>query len=528
MSSPGSVLGRQLMDLLPEVYRTRDNGDLAAYLDACGELLDLIRNTLDQLLADSFPDRPPSGRAAQDWILPYLAQLLDVRLISPHVDGRRQEVGRSVAWRQRKGTLRAVEEIAEAVGQLEAEVHEGWRRVAVTPRVDIPIVPAAAFGEPAPDPTDPLAAARHPGLPAVTPDLTRPSRAVRSSAEDPGARPTRFGGELIYWRQADRHGVPCFPGSFDDPSRRTPDLRTPDWRQGHAHPRRALLFAPPPLGFFPPDQVKLTWAERHDPGHEDHVADLLVDGVRRVVNPSKLPGSSIDPVAVTITTNPAVFNDSKLLIAGLNFDSTVTVDGGRVELRGVAARKLVVKTAGIGRPVLVAVDCLFEEVVAEDGLVRLEYTTVTGPLSCRRLEASDSIFAGAVTLTGTALDRKASCVRYSRIPEDLTDELAESRRPESTSDQPAFSDFKMCDSEGVVHSSLDFGEPGHAVLHPASPPSICFGAEDGGEMGAYHHRRYCLQSSAVLEKLKDFLPVGIEAVLVPDPRLLTAPPAITS
>ena len=109
MSRPRSVLGRDLLALLPEVYRTQDNGDLAAYLDACGELLDMVRNTLDQSLADAFPDRPPAGRAAQDWILPYLAQLLDVRLISPHVNGHRQEVGRAVAWRQRKGTLRAVE-----------------------------------------------------------------------------------------------------------------------------------------------------------------------------------------------------------------------------------------------------------------------------------------------------------------------------------------------------------------------------------------------------------------------------------
>ena len=43
--------GRQLYDLLPEVYRSRDSseskgqGDLAKFLDACGELLDLLRRT---------------------------------------------------------------------------------------------------------------------------------------------------------------------------------------------------------------------------------------------------------------------------------------------------------------------------------------------------------------------------------------------------------------------------------------------------------------------------------------------------
>ena len=64
-----SALGKMIHDtLLPEVYRNRDNtgwgaggsveklGDLARYLDACGVMLDQIRNTLDQRLVDSFAD----------------------------------------------------------------------------------------------------------------------------------------------------------------------------------------------------------------------------------------------------------------------------------------------------------------------------------------------------------------------------------------------------------------------------------------------------------------------------------------
>lgn len=521
MSPPGSVLGRQLLALLPEVYRNRDNGDLSAYLDACGELLDLVRATQDQLLADAFPGRSQDGRDAQGWILPYLAQLLDVNLTSPHVDGRREEVGRAVGWRQRKGTLQAVEAIAEAVGQLEVEVQEGWRRVAVTPRVDIPIIPAAAFGEPTPDPSIPRAAVRHPGLPAVTPDVTRAARAVLSTPEDPGARGTRFGGEILYWKQSNRHGVPCFPGSFDDPSRRTPDLRTPDWRRGHAHPRRALLFAPPPLGFFTPDQVTLAWGDRHDPAHEDHVEDVVDGDERWVTNPS---AGTDDAVVVTVTTNPAVLSEARVVVTDLNVDATVTVDGGRIELERVAARRLSVGTAGVDEPVVVARDCLFEEVEAPDGRVRLEYCTVRGRLECRRIEASDTILAGEVVLTGNAVDRRTSCVRYSSIPEALTAILGPARRPKSTTDTPAFADVETCDALGVLHRSADFGEPGYGVLHPATPPSVCFGAEDGGEMGAYHHRRHCLQAAAVLEKLKHFLPVGIKAALVHDPRLLDAPP----
>jgi hypothetical protein len=63
-------------------------------------------------------------------------------------------------------------------------------------------------------------------------------------------------------------------------------------------------------------------------------------------------------------------------------------------------------------------------------------------------------------------------------------------------------------------------------LHPANTDAIRAGAEDGGELGAYHHQHLCLRESAVREKLVEYLPFGIEAVLVPDPRLSSAPPSL--
>src|SRR5688572_13436758 len=128
--APGARVGRQLYQLLPAVYRDRDNttaeelGDLGKYLDACGELLDMVHATLEQRLADSFPDNPPDnalhdpplpGRACQAWLLPYFAQLVDARLVSPDPRGQRDEVARAVSWRQRKGTVAGVEEIAQSV-----------------------------------------------------------------------------------------------------------------------------------------------------------------------------------------------------------------------------------------------------------------------------------------------------------------------------------------------------------------------------------------------------------------------------
>jgi len=529
MSKPTTQTGRQLYDLMPEVYRTRDaerqglgegggdRRDLAAYLDACGEVLDRVRNTLDQRLADSFPEGDYAGRAAQSWLLPYFARLLDVRLHSPHVEGRRAEVVDAVAWRQRKGTPASVEAIAEAVGQLETELHEGWQRVAITPRVDMPRLPAAAFGlDQEPDPGNPLEAARHPALPTATPDFGRIGRAVQAESRHPQARRTRFPGGAVYWRLSSLQGLPCFPGSFEDPSRRTVDLRKPSWNQGHYHPRRVLLFVPPPAGFFTLDQLELTWGNR-----ADQVVDTTAEGIRQI---RPRPGDDGALPVVTITTSPPPFDEDVVRITDINFTGTLTITAGRVELERVSVRRLIIQSAGTAEPVLEAKDCLFARVAAPDGLVRLEACTVTQRLECARLQASDCILPDELLV---ALVGGPSCVRYLPGPANLLVLPAIMlQRSEVTTVDPVFFDFEICTAAGV-RSATEWGVPGHAVLHPATPGRLCAGAEDGGEMGTYHHRKHCLQAAAVLTKLEEYVPVGLEAALIPDPRLLSIPPIIS-
>ncbi|MDQ6966962.1 MAG: phage tail protein, partial [Mariprofundaceae bacterium] len=220
-----SESGRRLYELLPEVYRSRDNavrdadgnivvqGDQAKYLDACGQLLDLIKTTLDQRLKDSHPD------TCQEWLLPYFADLLDVRLVSPDADGQREEIAHAVSWRKGKGTLPVADAIADAVGQFEAELQEGWKRVALTPRIGMPLSPATALGESEEIDTDnasPSRIAQHPGLLAATVDVRQASQAIflqgnaNAAAKEVDDRGVRY-----WWYQANMHGNPCSPGSFD-------------------------------------------------------------------------------------------------------------------------------------------------------------------------------------------------------------------------------------------------------------------------------------------------------------------------
>jgi hypothetical protein len=520
---PTTVTGRELYGLLPSVYRERDtDGQLAAYLDACGAVLDRLRGTLEQRLADALPASPPDAMPAQGWVLPYVADLLDVRLVSPLVEGRRAEVERALSWRQRKGTLRAAEEIGERLGGGGAVAQEGWRRVAVTPRIDRPVLPAAAYGEPVePDPGNPLVARRHPDLPAVTVDVGRRSRAVASEPDHPRAATRELRGEPVVWRQVEPQGVPCFPGTHEDVTRRTPDVRAPGPSHGHVHPRHLLLYVPPSTGCFPPDRVELTWGSRHEPEHRDHLTDSAEDP-RALRRHPTAPGSQ----AVVVTTSPPAFTEEVVTIEDLVIDGTVRVTAGRIVLRRAAIKRLVVDTDEVGTPVIDAVDCLFDTVQAPKGLVRMLGTTVMERLVCRRLQASDSILPRATVLPRSAPGPR-SCVRYSRVPPKVHASPANVVEFVATTDaEPIFAAFDHTAREGGVLPVGRFGDPGYGVLHPATTDRIRFGAEDGGEMGADHHRATSLMAAAIEAKLEEFLPIGIDAVLVSDARLLVEPPRI--
>ncbi|TKJ38593.1 phage tail protein [candidate division LCP-89 bacterium B3_LCP] len=503
-------IGDQLFQLLPEVYRTRDNstedapGDLGRYLDACGELLDSIYYTLDQRLADSFPDVPEKGLTCQTWLLPYMAQLLDARLTSPDADGKRTEVANAILWRQSKGTFPCIEKVAEAVGRLDIEPQEGWKRVATTARIGMPLLRSEALGIPEDfdNPSymaHPNFASRHPGLPSVTIDFRRPSHAIQVGEgkeianREAVTKETKLKVKDIFWYQCHTHVYPCYPGTYEDVSRRTVDVRTPSWKHGHYHPKRLLLYEPIPAGFFEFGEI--------------YPAKNMV-------------------ITESTTLENAVIKGK------------ITVKNGTLTLKRCAVREIEYSSnwqnKGAKEPIFIAEDSLIGSTTANiPGLVLMEYCTVLDNFDCNYIRASDCIFKGELNVSGKILaiiDEKginrSNCVRFSRIPQD-TFIPGMDVHPESfdtnTHEPPMFYKTMEFENNATSYHPIAFGDPGCGVLHPSTPDSIRFGAEDGGEMGAYHYKQYCLREAAILDKLKDFLPVGIEAALIPDHRLNEKP-----
>ena len=484
-----SKLGEQLYRLLPEVYRTRDKTvgeigggsgteDLAKYLDAHGHLLDLIHETLRQQLKDTLPG------SSQDWLLPYFAQLLAANIVSPDSEGKHAEISNAVSWRQRKGTLKCVEEIAEAVGQMEVELQEGWKRVAMTPRIGMPIILVKGLEDRLKlNMSNPSEAIRHPSLPAAMVDLRWASRAVKALPTNPAARLSSFSGVKEYWRQVNLHGVPCFKDSFDDLSRRTVDLRTPGAKKGHYHHKRLLAYTPPPSGLFPFDPLIRTW----DEAIEENLIEVKDEGdVLVFLNRTDRIIEITDKVDLVKSANEANSDARSYRIERVNFHKPLKVPrGGTLALIGVkAAKKVSVNTFSTDEVVLSAVDCLFGE-LSSAGRVSLDSCTVLSTAYLSVIEAIDCIF---MDIKGTDI---TGVIEYSRIPEHAPLSSDKNRmvikshhlKPESTYgydlviDDPSFITKK---------ASIDAC---CAVLSPRAPRSIYEGASDLGEMGYFHHGR---------------------------------------
>jgi hypothetical protein len=57
---------------------------------------------------------------------------------------------------------------------------------------------------------------------------------------------------------------------------------------------------------------------------------------------------------------------------------------------------------------------------------------------------------------------------------------------------------------------LRYGDPGYAKLLPSTDQSIRQGADDGGEMGAFHFVLAPFRENDLRIRLKEYLPVGLE------------------
>lgn len=127
-------LSEELYELLPRLYRQRDaepvpDGALAALLRVLGTQGDVVAADLAWLYDDWFIE------TCADWVVPYLGDLLGVRLLHPVGPGAgrpRAYVANTMAYRRRKGTVGVLEQLGYDVTGWPAAAVEYFQRLGVT------------------------------------------------------------------------------------------------------------------------------------------------------------------------------------------------------------------------------------------------------------------------------------------------------------------------------------------------------------------------------------------------------------
>ncbi len=133
------------------------------------------------------------------------------------------------------------------------------------------------------------------------------------------------------------------------------------------------------------------------------------------------------------------------------------------------------------------------------GQLTIEGSTVVGEVTTAALNlASNCIFTSPVT----SLRRQEGCARYSYIP-------AGSRVPRRFECQPA----SGTDTALVSFTSSAYGDPAYLQLSGLTSHAVRRGADDEGEMGAFHHLFQPQREAYLRARLEEYLRFGLEAGL---------------
>jgi hypothetical protein len=139
--------------------------------------------------------------------------------------------------------------------------------------------------------------------------------------------------------------------------------------------------------------------------------------------------------------------------------------------------------------------------------VQLERVTVFGMIRCEVLNASECL------LTDLALvaDQQSGCVRFTRFQSG-------SVLPRRYQCVPTESQLKASSEPWLcavpVFNSRRFGRPDYAQLAAVCPVEILTAGESGAEVGAFAARLNTIRLSNLRTKLREFMPVGLSAVVV--------------
>jgi len=179
---------------------------------------------------------------------------------------------------------------------------------------------------------------------------------------------------------------------------------------------------------------------------------------------------------------------------------------------GAAVRRLVVADSIVDRREGLAIGGPFEATDSDGrvaapkdapaGAVQLERVTVLGRIRCDTLTASDALLAAVAWVD----DRQSGCIRFSRFE-------FESRLPRRYRCVPS-DEGTARESARVAFSSLVPASSHYAQLGAATASAVLSASADGDQVGAFARSYPTLRAANLMTKLREFLPAGLEPVLI--------------
>ncbi|MDD1780479.1 hypothetical protein LRP49_04620 [Enterovibrio sp. ZSDZ35] len=255
--------------------------------------------------------------------------------------------------------------------------------------------------------------------------------------------------------------------------------------------------------------------------------------LRRLVlrNVTMVPGLSLD-----IHGEPVSPNSPSLVVEIPNV--TVEIEQSILgSIRTVEGASVTVKDSIIDATSKTGTAFSSLDGMSHGGMLTLCESTVIGKVAARSFPLiSNSILdaslddADAWTAPVWALQRQTGCARFSYIP-------PESRVPRQHRCQPQFAVSKAIEAAQLRNPSLTelaeshiargvrarvvpaftstrYNAPAYGQLLLSAPEELRRGADSGSEMGVYHHLYHPQRHDALLFRLNEFLPIGLDAGLI--------------
>lgn len=248
------------------------------------------------------------------------------------------------------------------------------------------------------------------------------------------------------------------------------------------------------------------------------------DGVRPAIGSATVTISATEATAevaadaalgingLLIAGEVRILGDLELALAHCSVPGGVSGGGHHHDLRLGIASSVV---GGLRFPsegaAIAAEDSVIDGPVTAAALT-LHRVTLLGPASVKEIAlASETIFSAPVVVER----RHSGAMRFSYVAEGST-------TPPRFRCQP---DLALAGADGAqqvrirrrvapAFTSRRFGDPAYAQLAAGCAPEIGTGAEDGAEMGAFHHLHQPQRAANLRANLDEYVPLGLEAGII--------------